>query len=84
MFKPVYKKLEKEVSGTIALNHVAEIAKHHRIQASPGIRNACKYAVKTLNEYGIKAKIHSYPADGKTLHWTDLKFQEWSCKDAWL
>ena len=84
MFKQIYKKLEKEVSGTIALNHVAEIAKHHRIQASPGIRDACKYAVKTLNEYGIKAKIHSYPADGKTLHWTDFKFQEWSCKDAWL
>jgi aminopeptidase-like protein len=84
MFKGIYKKLQPEVSGSIALSHVAEIAKHHRIQASPGIRDACKYSVQEFENYGIKAKLHSYPANGEDYDWTSLRFKEWSCKDAWL
>jgi aminopeptidase YwaD len=84
MFKPVYKALEKEISGTIALGHVAEIAKHHRIQASPGIRVACNYAVEKLKEYGLEAELHSYPANDRDYDWTSLRFREWSCRDAWL
>lgn len=84
MFKEAYKKLEKEVSGPIALGHVAEIAKHHRIQASPGIRDACNYAIQEFKKYGIDAKLHSYPANGEDYDWTSLRFKEWSCKDAWL
>ena len=84
MFLPIYEKIEKEVSGIVALNHVAEIARHHRIQASPGIRDACNYAIDALNGYGIEAKLHSYPANDETYDWTSLRFQEWSCNDAWL
>ena len=84
MFKDVYKKLEKEVSGSIALGHVAEIAKHHRIQASPGIRDACNYAIQAFKGYGIEAELHSYPANGVDYDWSSLRFKEWICKDAWL
>lgn len=84
MFKEIYKKLEKEISGVIALGHVAEIAKHHRIQASPGIREACNYAIEEFKKYGIDAKLHSYPANGEDYDWTSLRFKEWSCNDAWL
>jgi aminopeptidase-like protein len=84
MFKPVLKALEKEVSGAIALSHVAEVAKHHRIQASPGIRAACNYAVAEFHKMGIEAKLHSQPANGKDFDWTSLRFKEWSCDDAWL
>ncbi|TRO52518.1 DUF4910 domain-containing protein [Candidatus Bathyarchaeota archaeon] len=84
MFKDIYKKLEAEVSGSIALGHVAEIAKHHRIQASPGIRDACNYAIEAFRGYGIEAELHSYPANGVDYDWTSLRFKEWSCKDAWL
>ena len=84
MFKDVYKKLEKEVSGSIALGHVAEIAKHHRIQASPGIRDACNYAIEEFKKYGIDAEMHSYPANGVDYDWSNLRFKEWSCDDAWL
>lgn len=84
MFKEIYKKLEAEISGSIALSHVAEIAKHHRIQASPGIRDACNYAVEQFKNYGIKAELHSYPANGVDYDWTSLRFKEWSCNDAWL
>jgi len=84
MFKDIYKKLEKEVSGSIALGHVAEIAKHHRIQASPGIRDACNYTIQAFKSYGIEAELHSYPANGEDYDWSSLRFKEWSCKDAWL
>ncbi len=84
MFKDVYKKLEKEVSGSIALGHVAEIAKHHRIQASPGSRDACNYAVQAFKGYEIDAELHSYPANGVDYDWSSLRFKEWSCNDAWL
>jgi len=84
MFKPVLKALEKEVSGAIALSHVAEVAKHHRIQASPGIRAACNYAVSEFQKMGVEARLHSHPANGKDFDWTSLRFKEWSCDDAWL
>jgi aminopeptidase YwaD len=84
MFKPVLKALEGEISGLIALNYVAEVAKHHRIQASPGIRDACVYALKEFEKLGIEAELKSYPANDKDYDWSSLRFKEWSCDDAWL
>ncbi len=84
MFKPILKAIEKEVSGEIALRHVAEVAKHHRIQASPGIRDACRYALAEFEKLGIDAELKSYPANGVDYDWSSLRFKEWSCNDAWL
>ena len=53
MFKPIYDKLEKEVSGDIAFNFLSEITRYHRIQASPGLRAAVNYASHTLRENGL-------------------------------
>jgi hypothetical protein len=47
MFKRVYEELGREVSGEIAFNHIAEVSRHHRIQVSPGIRDAVNYAAST-------------------------------------
>jgi len=84
MFKQIFDKLDKEISGNIAYNFVSEICRHHRIQSSPGIRAAVNYAAETLKSYGLDAGVHSYPADGKTHSWSSLHFQEWSCSDAEL
>jgi len=84
MFKQVFKKLDKEISGEIALNFVSEICRYHRIQASPGIRAAVNYSVEALKGFGLDAEVHSYPADGKTLSWTSLHFKEWGCNEAEL
>ena len=84
MFKTILRALEKEISGEIALGHVAEVAKHHRIQASPGIRDACVYARDEFKKYGIDAELKSYPANGKDYDWSSRRFKEWSCNDAWL
>ena len=84
MFKDIYEKLKVEVSGDIAYNYVAEISRHHRIQASPGLRDAARFAVETWKAAGIDASIHSYPADGKRFAWSSLMFKEWDCFDAEL
>ncbi len=84
MFKSVFRELEKEVSGEIALNFVSEISRHHRIQASPGMRAAVRYAVETMNGFGLDTKVHEHPADGETYYWSSLQFKEWACRDAEL
>jgi hypothetical protein len=82
MFKQVYDKLEKEVSGEIAFNYVSEISRNHRIQASPGLRSAVNFAVDTLRDNGIDAEVQSYPANGEDFAWSSFMFKEWSCNDA--
>jgi len=84
MFKRILEELGREVSGEIAFNFVSEISRHHRIQASPGLRAAVRYAVETLKEYGLDAEVHEYPADGESYCWSSLMFREWSCRDAEL
>ncbi len=84
MIGEVYKRVEAEASGEIALGHVAEITRHHRIQASPGIREACRYAVEALKGFGLGAELRVYPASGVEYDWSSLRFLEWQCRDAWL
>jgi aminopeptidase YwaD len=84
MFKPIYERLEREVSGEIAFNFVAEISRNHRIQASPGLRAAVNYAVEEMRGRGLEARVDSYPADGRSYSWSSLHFREWSCEDAEL
>ena len=84
MFKQVLDRVSKETSGEIALNYVAEISGHHRIQASPGLSDAVAWAVETFKANGLEAEVHSYPADGKGYAWSSLMFKEWSCRDAEL
>jgi aminopeptidase-like protein len=84
MFKRVFEELGREVSGDVAFNHVAEVSRHHRIQVSPGIRDAVNYATETLRGYGLNVDIHRYKSDGKALAWSSPMFKEWSCEDAEL
>jgi aminopeptidase YwaD len=84
MIKSVFEKLRNEVSGDIAFNHVAEVAKHHRIQVSPGIRAAVNYSVGALKGYGLDTEVKSWPSTGKEFAWSSQMFQEWSCEDAEL
>ena len=84
MFKRVFEELAREVSGEIALNHVAEVSRHHRIQVSPGIRAAVNYAAETLKGYGLDVEVRKYKSDGKTLAWSSPMFKEWSCDSAEL
>lgn len=84
MFKRVFEELKAEVTGGIAFNHVAEISHHHRIQVSPGIREAVDYAAETLKAYGLDVDVRRYKSDGEALAWSSPMFKEWSCADAEL
>ena len=84
MFKKIYDALEKEISGEITYNYVDEISRNHRIQASPGLRSAVKFAVNTMRNNGLEAEVQSYPANGNDFAWSSLMFKEWSCNDASL
>ena len=84
MFKSIRELLEREVSGQSAFNFLSEISRYHRIQASPGIREAVEWAVESMKSHGLEAEAHSYPADGSSFYWSDHLFKEWSCEDAEL
>ena len=84
MFKSVYRKLEKEISGGISFSFVEGIIRFHRIQGSPGLRDAAKYVSKTLNDAGVVAEVVNYPGNNRDYAWTNLMFKEWNCNNAEL
>ena len=55
----------------MAKDYTLDIAKYHRIQASPGFRQAAEYVEEQLKKIGVpKVAIERFPADGKTKYWT--------------
>ncbi len=65
MFKRVFEELKREVSGEIAFNHVAEVSRYHRIQVSPGIREAVNYANRDLR--GLWAYLLTFGDTSQTV-----------------
>lgn len=84
MLRNLLAKVKEQFSGNRAFAHVAEVAQHHRIQASPGFREAAEYCQKVFQGHSIEAEILSYPADGKTTYWTQQMMEEWHCEEATL
>jgi len=71
-------------SGEAAWQTVADLSRYHRIQASPGHRQAARLIQQQLGQAGLSAEILSYPADEQTIFWAYPSFQEWSCTEATL
>lgn len=84
MFEHTLKIIRPEVSGERAFRHVEEVVRHHRIQASPGFRDAANYCLQAFRKIGVEAVLESYPASFSSRHWSQLMFQEWSCEKAEL
>ena len=80
----IINKIIGAISGERTYRNVQEISNFHRIQASTGYRATAKHVANKLLEYGLNAKIKSYPADGKTWFLTSKMFKEWHCEDATL
>ncbi len=74
----------RTISGAAAKRYTAEIARHHRIQASPGYRDAAQWVLATLQDAGVDAFIESYPANLDARFLALASFQEWSCREATL
>jgi hypothetical protein len=71
-------------SGEAAWQTVADLSRFHRIQASPGYRQAAHLIHQRLVQAGLEAEILSYPADERASFWAWSSFQEWACTAATL
>lgn len=84
MFHHILDAVRSEVSGIRALRLVEAICAFHRIQASPGFREAARYCQAELAAAGLDAQILSYPANAHATYWSQPMFQEWHCTGAEL
>lgn len=84
MFKPILSLLAETYSGERAKRHVEELARFHRIQASPGLRAAADYCYDHFKSLGLNADILRFAGDGVTRYWSTLMPQEWDCTQAHL
>ena len=84
MFHKTMKTIQRHVSGEAALRDVQSIARHHRIQASPGYRAAAEYCAQSLRDAGLDVQVLQFPGDGRTCFWSALMPQEWDCRAATL
>lgn len=84
MLKQLVNDIRQVYSGRVAKRHVAEIAQHHRIQASPGYRAAANYVLHTVQAAGIGAELLQFPAKEGIRFWSQPSFQEWECDGARL
>jgi aminopeptidase YwaD len=72
-----------ELSGKIAKDYTFDIAKYHRVQASPGFHEAAIYVQEQLKKIGLsKVAIEQFPADGKTKYWAYDAIISWRVSQA--
>ncbi|MEW6523059.1 MAG: DUF4910 domain-containing protein [Bacillota bacterium] len=79
MFHHILETVKTQASGVRALRFVEEIARYHRMQASPGFRASAQYCFSQLSAAGVEAQILSYPARDSASYWSHSMFQEWDC-----
>ncbi len=84
MFTKSFEAIQGELSGRAAAEYVRDIARYHRIQASPGFRRAAHYCLERLREAGVQAEVLSFPANSETQYWSARMFQEWEATEATL
>lgn len=85
MKEELQKLVKHEISGESAKSYVAQIARHHRIQASTMFHEAAQKVKETLNGFGIEdAEIEQFPSDGETKYWTQVSPVGWEVKSAEL
>jgi aminopeptidase YwaD len=76
--------MQEHVSGHLARNYVADIARYHRLQASPGFREAAGYCRERFEEFGVRAQVLGFPAQEGLLCWGWPMFQEWQASEGVL
>ncbi|HEY6865793.1 MAG TPA: DUF4910 domain-containing protein, partial [Candidatus Eisenbacteria bacterium] len=82
MFEPLLEAVRAEVSGERALATVEAIARHHRVQASPGYDEAAAWLASQLEPQGLGVELEHVPADGRTRILGALMPEGWACAHA--
>jgi hypothetical protein len=84
MFFSTLKAVQARLSGPLAKSYVADIIQHHRIQASPGLRQAAQYCRQRFDEFGLASEPLAYPAREGISCWGMPMFQEWEASEGVL
>jgi hypothetical protein len=82
--RQTFEQIWQAYSGEAAWQSVADLSRFHRIQASPGFRQAAQWVHGRLIGDGLQAEIQSYRADEQSMFWAYPSFQEWECHEATL
>ena len=82
--KNIAKAIQHETSEKRLYNTVKEVSNFHRIQCSPGIRAACEWTCRKLQDQGFEARILSFDANPDTWYLSQKMFKEWDCREAYL
>ncbi len=84
MIQAMISLFREAISGAAALQNLAGIIAHHRIQSSPGFRQAAHFCLERLRAAGVPAQVLAFPGDGVTEYWGHPAPQEWSAQAATL
>jgi hypothetical protein len=82
MFRRLLDAVREETSGERAHAWVKAIARHHRVQASPGYDEAAEGLRTTLLSLGLDPEWETVPGDGQTRAWQHLLPEGWECTSA--
>src|SRR5215813_7258929 len=82
LFHALLESVRAAVSGGRALETVRELARFHRIQASPGYDDAAGWIAERLETLGLTVEREDVPGDGKTRCLGSLMPQGWACSRA--
>jgi aminopeptidase YwaD len=84
MIETLLKSIQREISGQRALLLLHKLTSYHRIQSSPGFREAAGFCEKTARDYGLETEMLTFPADGETSYWGYAVPREWEAQRATL
>ena len=82
--REAFEQIWQTFSGEAAWQTVSDLSRFHRIQASPGYRQAAHLIHRSLVDAKLETEILSYPADEQAQFWAWPSFQEWDCAEATL
>ncbi len=82
MHEPWLAALKAGVNGARALADVRQIARHHRIQASPGYDDAAAWLVDAATAAGLVVEVEHVPGDGRTNVLGCVLPEGWDCERA--
>jgi hypothetical protein len=83
-YQSTFELIWNSYSGEAAWQTVCDLSRFHRIQASPGHRQAAQLLQQRAQEAGLEAEVLAYPARHGTSFWAFPSFQEWECTRATL
>jgi len=82
MFGTLVDEARELVSGARAHEAVRTLARHHRVQSSPGYDDAAAWLCARLREIGLEPAVEEVPGDGRTRALGWLLPEGWECRRA--